>query len=398
MLTTHSASTAQRLDRIFAAIEAESEQERLNRWRGRLDRTVGHVPSRLVLFGAGEMGQWILGRLRRAGLEPLCFADNNPARWGTKVLGIQVLSPSNAVEKFGSNAAFFVTIYNGSSARQQLRQSGCRLVLSAALLFWKYPEEFMPELGIDAPERILSQAAEIRQCFSLLADDASRKELCDQIEWRYWMTPEYLPLPTNNHELYFPFELITENPQEVLVDCGAFDGDSIRGFLRTDRSFQHLYALEPDAANVLRLQSFLSTLPAHLRNKITLLPYAAAEINGQLNFIESHDVTSKVTATGEGTVIESRRLDSLPWEFPPSYIKMDIEGSEPLAIAGAAGLLKASMPVLAVCLYHRSEHLWQIPNLIHALAPQYSLHLRRYAEDCWEQVCYAIPQTRRWSP
>ena len=42
------------------------------------------------------------------------------------------------------------------------------------------------------------------------------------------MRPEYLPLPFNPDELYFPGDLVAENEQEVLVDCGAFDGDSIR--------------------------------------------------------------------------------------------------------------------------------------------------------------------------
>ena len=42
----------------------------------------------------------------------------------------------------------------------------------------------------------------------------------------------------------------------------------------------------------------------------------------------------------------------------------------------------------------RSEHLWQIPNLIQSIAPEYHLFLRRYAEECWEGVCYAIPSQR----
>jgi hypothetical protein len=73
---------------------------------------------------------------------------------------------------------------------------------------------------------------------------------------------------------------------------------------------------------------------------------------------------------------------------------MDIEGSEPEALRGSAQLLRQHRPVLAVCTYHRSEHLWEIPNLIRTICPDYMIFLRRYAEESWEGVCYAIPPDR----
>jgi hypothetical protein len=50
--------------------------------------------------------------------------------------------------------------------------------------------------------------------------------------------------------------------------------------------------------------------------------------------------------------------------------------------------------VLAICAYHASDHLWQIPLLIHALNPSYKIFLRRYAEGAWELVYYAVPPDR----
>jgi FkbM family methyltransferase len=393
-LNTERGDTAERFHRILAEMAAESPEARLERWQGRFDQLAGEGANRLVLFGTGQLGQWVLGRLRKAGVEPCCFSDNNPARWGSRVHGIEVLSPSDAVQQFGQTASFIVTIYNGSAARRQLGKMGCTRVLPVPLLFWKYPGEFMPDLGIDAPERLVEQVEQIRRCYSLLSDDPSRRELCDQIEWRYWMKPEYLPLPANQGELYFPSDLVKEIEQEVLVDCGAFDGDSIRSFMRRGQSFRHLYALEPDAANLAGLRASLDNLPDALRERITVWPYAVGDKDESVSFVETHDVASKVSSSNEGIAMESRRLDSLPWQSKPTYIKMDIEGSEPVALAGGAELLKNEMPVLAICLYHRTEHLWQIPNLIHSLAPEYSLYLRRYAEDCWEQVCYAVPPSR----
>ena len=393
-MTTTFESSAERFERLLAEMNAETAEARLDRRRGLFDKVAGSFAGRLVLFGTGELGRWVLGRLRNSGVEPVCFTDNNQAKWGSQVRGIEVLSPSDAVQRYGQTACFVVTIYNGSAARAQLRKMGCSRVLHASLVFWKYPDVFMPDLGIDVPERLLEQAEQICQCFSLLSDDQSRQEFCDQIQWRYWMNPEYLPLPSNQHELYFPTDLVAENEQEVLVDCGAFDGDSIRSFMRRGQSFRHLYALEPDAANLTGLRASVSKLPHEIQQKVTIWPYAVGDKDERVNFVESHDVTSKVSSSGNGVTIEARRLDSLPWHFKPTYIKMDIEGSEPIALVGGAELLRSELPVLAICLYHRTEHLWQIPNLIHSLAPDYSLYLRRYAEDCWEQVCYAVPRNR----
>jgi FkbM family methyltransferase len=393
-LNTDRGDSTERFHRILAEIAGETPEARVERWQGLFDRVAAAGASGVALFGTGQFGEWVLGRLRKAGVEPCCFCDNSPARWGTRMHGVEVLSPADAVQRFGQTASFVVTIYNGSAVRRQLREMGCRQVLPAALLFWKYPGEFMPELGIDAPDRLADEMEQIRQCYALLSDERSRQELCDQVEWRYWMRPEYLPLPVNQSELYFPSDLVAETEAEVLVDCGAFDGDSIRSFMRRGKNFLHLYALEPDAANLAALRASVKDLPDGLREKITVWPYAVGENDEKVCFVETHDVASKVSASNEGIAIECRRLDSLPWDFKPTYIKMDIEGWEPLALTGGAELLKREMPVLAICLYHRTEHLWQIPNLIHSLAPGYSLYLRRYAEDCWEQVCYAVPPQR----
>jgi FkbM family methyltransferase len=384
----------QRLDNIFKAIEAEPSAQRIERWQGLFDRLASPLAEGLVLFGAGQFGQLVLQRLRKVGVEPHCFSDNNQNAWNTKVNGVNVLSPASAVERFGKSATFVVTVFNGSAARRQLTELGCVRVMSATPLFWKYPAEFMPDLGIGEPERVVEEQEAIRQCFALLSDERSRQELCDQVSWRYWMDPQSLPLPANAGEIYFPTDLVKDYDEEVFVDCGAFDGDSIRSFLRRGRRFSHLYALEPDAQSRVLLSNYIRTLSEQMQRKITVWPYAAGDLDGQVSFAATGDVASKVSAADTGLSIESRRLDSMDWRFAPTYIKMDIEGAEPEALAGAGNLLRNSKPVLAICLYHRLEHLWQIPNLIHSLSPDYSLFLRRYAEDGWEQVCYAVPRNR----
>ena len=87
-------------------------------------------------------------------------------------------------------------------------------------------------------------------------------------------------------------------------------------------------------------------------------------------------------------------LDELLVNEQPSFIKMDIEGAEYDALSGCKQTIERYHPILAICLYHRQEDLWRIPLLIHSVSKKYDLYLRRYSDECWEQVCYAIPKER----
>jgi hypothetical protein len=132
-----------------------------------------------------------------------------------------------------------------------------------------------------------------------------------------------------------------------------------------------------------------------LADRITVVPAQSGEKNGLVSFAATGTVTSQIVEGGRQVLsVQCRRLGDISWSATPTYIKMDIEGAEPQALIGATDLLRRHHPVLAVCTYHRSEHLWQIPNLIRSIAPEYNLFLRRYAEECWEGVCYAIPDHR----
>ena len=348
----------------------------------------------IVLFGSGPLGCRTRAALARVHRPPAAFADNNPAIWGVTIDGIPVLSPQDAITAYGNTALFVVTIYNGAAARAQLWALGCKHTMHFAALYHALPDVLLPWGPLDDPAETLAARAEVIDAATLWADDASRTEYFGQLTWRLGLPTPSIPIHDPPSECYFPQNLFTTHEHDLVVDCGAFDGDSLRLFLRRYGSLGRYLGFEPDPKSYERLTQFVDTLPTEIRRRVAIHQCAVASRTGTLRFEASGSVVSGVNAIGN-TSVQALALDDLLEYKQASFIKMDIEGAEIDALTGAQRTLARDRPILAISAYHRASDLWTIPRLIKSMAPEYDLHLRRYAEDCWELICYAIPPSRR---
>ena len=371
----------------------------MERERSTFDSFSGALPS-LVLFGVGVLGRQTLAGLRKVQTEPVAFCDNNPATWNTVVDGVPVLPPAEAVAKFGDRAAFVVTIWRDigghplSQIASQLQALGSVKVISIAALNWKYAEVFLPYFFLDLPHRTLEQADAVRAAFFLWDDEFSRREYVAQIRWRLWLDFAGLS-PRVPWKPYLPEGCLFDlQANDIFVDCGAYDGDTLRDFLdKQGSAFRGIYAVEPDPGNFAKIQSFLKSRPAELRQKVTVRQAAVGAKAGTVCFDAAGTAQSAIS-TGGTLTVECITLDDLFPSEPPTYVKMDIEGAEPDAIAGAARIIRESAPILAICVYHRFDHLWKLPLLIRSLSDRYRFYLRPHADACWDLVCYAVPRER----
>jgi FkbM family methyltransferase len=271
----------------------------------------------------------------------------------------------------------------------QLRGLGCRYVVTFLPLFWKYPEAFLPHYPVDLPHKVHQQADEVLRASHLWSDDASRIEYLAQVRWR--LTGDFgLPSPVQ-HTTYFPLKLCPLTDNEVFIDCGAYDGDSIRSFLdQPINTFQKVYGFEPDPANFSKLEQDVSMRPE--RESITLQCAAVGAHNGTVTFSGDGNEASSV---GKGDiVVNCVTLDEALSGTAPTYVKMDIEGAELDALNGARGTIQKHFPVLAICSYHVQNHLWKIPLLIQSIRSNYRFFLHPHLLEGWDLVCYAIPESR----
>ncbi|AXC11528.1 hypothetical protein ACPOL_2204 [Acidisarcina polymorpha] len=392
--------SAKELTAALEGLFAEGEAAACARERSAFDLSAGSSAKPLVLFGAGQLGRMTLAGLRKVGIEPVAFADNNPRLWNTRVEGVETLSPAEAAARYGAQGNFVITIWGGAGTDRMaqreatLRSLGCQNVIPFQSLFWKHAELLLPHYGVDLPHKVHQQRDEVEEVSHLWSDDASRAEYLAQLQWRLFGDFSALPDPVA-HATYFPLDLCPLGDQEVFVDCGAYDGDTIRSFVDQSRnSFKHIYGFEPDPGNFAKLRESISLLPR--RDAISLRCAAVGASAGTVTFSANGDQASHIG--GGELVVDCVSLDEALSDSEPTYIKMDIEGAELDALNGARGIIERHSPVLAICSYHLQNHLWKVPLLIRSMSDQYSFYLRPHFLEGWDLVTYAIPKRRLRQP
>ena len=379
-------------DLLSESIDAARERERIT-----FDKAVAPFGTRLVLSGAGNLGRKVVVALRAEGIEPLAFVDNNERLWGTQIDGVTVLSQPEGAKRFGQSATFCVTIWRGEGTDtmaercRPLQDYGCANVIDFGPMFWKFSRRLLPHYSLDLPHKVLLAKDKVRAGFDLWHDDASRAEYLAQVRWRLRLDFDNLPLPVTE-KIYFPASLIKLSSDEVFVDCGAYDGDTIRDFLaHSGGRFRRIHAFEADQRNFAKLQGFVGGLPDGLRERIETSDKALSERAGVLHF--SATGTAAAAVSSQGIEVPCVALDTELAE-PPTYLKMDIEGSEPAALRGASQLISSHAPIISACVYHSQDHLWSVPLLIASMGSRYRMFLRPHLRESWDLVCYAIPPVR----
>ncbi|HEX3985192.1 MAG TPA: FkbM family methyltransferase [Acidobacteriaceae bacterium] len=385
---------AAQLDQLLSEGKAAAAE----REKQAFDRAVDGVDGQIVLFGAGNLGRKTLAGMRRLGLEPCAFADNNPTLRGQSVDEIPVYPVPEAAGRFGRTAAFLVTIWNSRSQErmaerlQELRNLGCEHVAPVGLFFWKYPDIFLPYFPLDLPHKAFTFTEEIRKAFCLFDEIGSRREYLAQLAFRLLLDFDGMGWPERVDQ-YAPADLFDLSEHEVFVDCGAFDGDTIAAFAdQQGDSFSRIIAFEPHPANCERLQQRLLGLPKAIRDVVMLFPNALGSRNETVYFESEGMETSRV---GTGSLpVQCVTLDDALEPFTPTLIKFDIEGAEPCALEGARRVLARCRPVLAVSVYHEQAHLWQLPLQMAEICDDYKFFLRPQGTEGWDLICYAIPVER----
>ncbi|THF65689.1 FkbM family methyltransferase [Pseudothauera nasutitermitis] len=365
----------------------------------------GKIP--FIVHGAGSAGARMVPVFRALDLEPVAVTDNAPEKIGSSIQGLPVLDPETAHARHPSAIVTLAAGKYQQEIAERLRSAGFgedQIVRTSpdALRFYTHIEQWRwttADLARHAPD--------LEKTYALLSDDESRRIFVQRLallhnpaDYRSWQRhlaensfvrryppPQDKGAPESHY--YFNNDILRLGTGEILVDCGAFDGDTLYHFLKRKPAGGKYVAhcLEPDSHSFAKLHEV-----AHADPDVFLYRIGAWSEKATLYFENLGTTDSRISRAPTPTRIEVDRLDDLLLGRPVSIIKMDIEGAERQALRGARALIRENRPALLISVYHRRDDLFEIPGLIDEIVPGYRYYLRLFSDDFTELVLLAVPE------
>jgi FkbM family methyltransferase len=320
----------------------------------------------VVLYAAGKTCERIYKYLWTKGIQVSAICDKNKQGMFLDS-GLTIIPPSELYQNY-RNAWIVVCTFNYSvDAIAQLCESGIREKNILRATYSTNIAYFSKEEFFANPS--LYQG--YQYAFELASDDVGKSVVLDVL--RKDMTgTHYLKktskLPTELQ--YFDFEF---GDAEVFVQAGCYIGDTVEEFIRFrgDNPNDIIYSFEGDSVNYEISKHNLEKYPNVFLEKLGLW-----DKDDVLFFSDGRGPRSRVQGFSTDSGAPSFRVTSLDNYFRdktalPTFIELDIEGSEPEALLGAKEILRKAKPKLAICVYHSQDHLYRIPKIIQEINPNY---------------------------
>ncbi|MNM10184.1 hypothetical protein D3C81_203040 [compost metagenome] len=340
----------------------------------------------LLIYGARLAGRRVRDYLIARGQRVDAFLDRDESLG--EVDGLPVLAARRwAASHDPGKACVLIGVFNAhvdtKAIFDDLQALGFGRIVSLVEFVRLYPEGQPFRYWLVAPAFYERHAPRIAALRVALEDQASKQLLDAIVAYRTLGDPRCLPSVTGQQ--YFPADLPRLPEPLRLIDCGAYTGDTVQELLAAGFCFTSLATFEPDLGNYQHLTAQLGKVPGAIH-----FPCGVSDSNRLSGYDPSLGAGGHLVESG-GNPVCCVRLDDALAGFAPNFIKMDIEGEEPAALRGAERLLREHRPHLAVSIYHRAEHLWEIAEQLQAYELGYRFYLRCHSPSTFDAVLYAVP-------
>jgi FkbM family methyltransferase len=343
----------------------------------------------IAIVGAAVEGQRLAHICKAHNITIDAIVDDNPRKSGSAIAGVSV-APVETLTALPKSTPIVVASHRVLQITRRLRDLGFETAVPFALLQVLAPQIFPPHMFYDGLlDDLCIHRAEYQALSERLADDRSRQVLDAVIGFRRTLDSAVLQPLVTEHDLYAPEGLLEFADNEVYVDGGSYDGDTIRSFVeRVHGRFDAVYAFEPDPVTFAKLRD-------NFRDEPRVHPVHAGLFShgGSLRFRDDASRGAIFAADGE-IEMPVTTIDDVIGERRLTYVKMNIEGAEMDALRGGRNAIRKWRPRLALSVYHRASDLWRIPQLVLELNPDYELYLRQHDGGIIETVLYALPASR----
>ena len=347
---------------------------------------------KIIVYGAGN-GLIAFNNtvLKRNNLKPYLILDNKFKKgdlfFGVDARSMDDYNPSKSVK---NDSIVIVTIGNilaYNKIKDLLVDKGFETVIRAHDIFDFNIHHIPPELKKEGRRFYLSQKDKIQFAFSLMPDVRSRDVFYYLIKLYLMEKPMYIP-KNPEFEQNDPKDINLKKGYKRWINCGSFDGDTIKQIISKNGKIDALACFEPDLVNFHSLSKYLNESRDEIAEQIVAFPCGVFDQEVQLSFSGNKLLCSSLFDEGD-QLIQCVSLDNTLPNFKPTFINMDIEGAELKALSGARNLLIENRPDLSISVYHFPNHTWEIPIFIHSLDLGYKFYLRNYSGFSYETLLYA---------
>jgi len=189
---------------------------------------------------------------------------------------------------------------------------------------------------------------------------------------------------------YFYIKEFMYNFDEVIIDAGAYVGDTVEEYIRRGYG-NKIYAFEPFD----NVRSALEIRVERLKkewaiddNSVIIVP---AGVGIETRIERFHDTGKNMLMLGNDGDVK-HQIYSLDDYFkdkePFTVLKADIEGGEFDMLKGAKLSIIKSKPKMAICIYHNPDDYCRIIEYIKEIVPEYHFCVRNHYSDFRDTVLY----------
>lgn len=331
----------------------------------------------VVLYGMGDGADKVLKAFEKYGIQPSAVMASDEFVRGQSFHGFTVKKLAGIESEF---ADFNIALCFASQLDD---------VMNTIKAVAKKHTTLVPSVPVFGnvlfDEAFISKYSEqISNAYSLLADEQSRRVFENTLKFYYTGDISLLDEITTDKSEAFN-EILKLGDNEVYVDLGAYNGDTIDEFLHySGGAYRKIIAFEPNAKNFSKLKAHCCEMA-----KVELWQLGAYSHNTTLEFNNKAGRNSAIAESGTQTRVAT--VDSILCGTAGSYIKADVEGADFETILGMKNTLKNFKPKLNFSAYHRFEDIFRLALLINEINPEYKIYLRHHPYiPAWDTNLYCV--------
>ncbi len=218
---------------------------------------------------------------------------------------------------------------------------------------------------------ILDHLNDYEYIYNLLEDQLSRDCMSAYLNCKNTEDYTYIIPYAENRASYFDNPFFDISNDEVYLDLGAYDGDSIREFIQcSDCRYKEIIAMEPEAKSYNKLLKYIND--SGIQN-VSTFENGCWDDNKTLR-LDLNEESSSIS--DEGAEIEVRRIDDQFKNKGITLIKINYLNGVVETIKGAKETLKKYKPNIVVTVGFDEWGVINIPRIIKEINPDYKLSLR----------------------